>query len=150
MRMSSLARKALLTFHVTTSVGVFGAIGSFFLLALIGLSPAATRPAAIYPAMDLIATFIIFPAALAALASGFIQALVTPWGLTRHYWVLVKLVTTIFAVVVLWAKMPLVHSTALLAMQSDVTSAIRPPGLQLAVHAGAGFLVLLLPMVLSI
>src|SRR5258707_12637893 len=82
-------RKALLTLHVISSVGVFGAIGSFFLLAITGLL-SKLPGSSVYPAMDLIARFVILPSALTALASGLAQALCTRWGLTRRYWVTVN------------------------------------------------------------
>ena len=58
--------------------------------------------------MDLTARFVIVPLAFAALLTGLIQSLGTPWGLFRHYWVLTKLLLTVFATVVLLAKMELV------------------------------------------
>jgi hypothetical protein len=47
--------------------------------------------------MDLIARFVIVPLTFASLPTGLIQSLGTPWGLFRHYWVLMKLVVTVFA-----------------------------------------------------
>ena len=49
---------------------------------------------AAYPAMELAARFVIVPLAFASLLTGVIQSLGTPWGLFRHYWVLVKLLLT--------------------------------------------------------
>jgi hypothetical protein len=87
---------------------------------------------------------VIVPLALASLLSGVIQALGTRWGLFRHYWVLVKFVSTILATAVLLAKMPLIGYAARRAAETALPSAeFRLVGVQLAVHAAGGLLVLL-------
>jgi hypothetical protein len=52
---------------------------------------------AAYPAMELIARFVIVPLAFGSLLTGLIPSFGTPSGLSRHYWVLVKFLLTIFA-----------------------------------------------------
>src|SRR5437016_4259570 len=109
MTMSSGQRKFALTAHVTSSVGLLGSIAAFLALAVAGLiSRDSEIVRAVYPAMDLIARFVIVPSVLAALLTGLIQSLGTPWGLFRHYWVLVKLLLTIFAAIVLLARVKLI------------------------------------------
>jgi len=47
--------------------------------------------------MNLISRFVIIPMCFAALATGLLQALGTPWGLFRYYWILLKFGLAIFA-----------------------------------------------------
>ena len=53
--------------------------------------------------------FVIVPLAIASLLTGVVQALATPWGLFRHYWVVIKLFLTVFATLVLLASPPRCH-----------------------------------------
>ena len=73
--------------HVGTSVGSFGGVVSFLLLALLAWRGPSFAASA-YVAMQPIAELVILPLCLAALITGVIQSLWTAWGLTRHYWVL--------------------------------------------------------------
>jgi hypothetical protein len=56
---------------------------------------------AVYPALDLIGWSVLVPLSLASLITGLVQALAGPWGLLRHYWVVLKLTMNLFATVVL-------------------------------------------------
>ena len=47
------------------------------------------------------AWFVLVPLAHASLLSGIALSLGTPWGLFRHYWVVLKLGITVFATVIL-------------------------------------------------
>lgn len=77
---------------MTCSVGALGAVAAFLALAVAGLGGNdAPVVRAAYLGMDLTARFVIVPLVLASLVTGLIQALITPWGLFRHYWVLAKL-----------------------------------------------------------
>jgi hypothetical protein len=101
--------------------------------------------------MELTARFVIVPLALASLLSGLIQSLSTPWGLFRHYWVLVKLLLTIFATIVLLKKMPLIGYAARRAAETPLSTAdLRVAGIPLAVHAAGGLLVLLVITTVSV
>jgi hypothetical protein len=147
-RLSQLA----LTLHVTSSVGLLGAIAAFLALALTGVTnqdEQAVRAA--YLAMPSIARFVVVPLAFASLLTGLIQSLGTPWGLFRHYWVLLKLLVTVFANTILLLKIELIDYAAGLAAETALLHAdLRQAGIQLVVHASGGLLVLLVPMVLSI
>src|SRR6476469_7788565 len=102
MIMPPNARKLALATHVATTVGSLGAVAAFLALALSGLaSQDAGIRHAVYPAMELITWFVIVPVILASLLSGIVSSVGTPWGLFRHYWVVVKLLLTVFAAVVL-------------------------------------------------
>jgi hypothetical protein len=150
--MTPSLRKLLLTAHITFSVGWFGAVAAFLALAIAGLtSRDAQMVRTAYLAMELTARFVIVPLALASLISGLIESLGTPWGLFRHYWVLVKLLLTIFATIVLLAKMPLIGYAARRAAETTLSRAdLRAVGIQLAAHATGGLLVLLVVTALSV
>ena len=152
MTMTNGVRKFALTAHVTSSVGLLGSIAAFLALAVAGLtSQDVPTVCAAYLAMELIARFVIVPLAFASLLTGLIQSLGTPWGLFRYYWVAVKLVLTVFAASVLLAKMELIGYAARLAAEMTLSrSDLRAAGIQLAVHAAGGLLLLLVPAVLSV
>ena len=152
MIMTPFFRKFALTLHVTSSVGLLGAIAAFLALAITGLTSGDVQTVrAVYLVMDLIARFVIVPLAFASLLTGLIQSLGTTWGLFRHYWVLVKLLLTVFATIILLFKMELIGYAALLAAETTLPGAdLRAAGIQLVVHAAGGLLVLLVPMVLSV
>jgi hypothetical protein len=88
MTMSVTTRKFMLTTHVLSSIGWFGALLVFFAHSVASLAsgdPILMRSVCV--AMALIAWFVILPLSLASFATGVIQALGTAWGLIRHYWV---------------------------------------------------------------
>lgn len=102
MGMSPQVRKLALTAHVALSVGWLGAVVSFLALALTGIISEDVRLVqSIYMVMEVIGTVVLVPLSVASLLSGLIQALGTPWGLFRHYWVVAKIVITLFATIVL-------------------------------------------------
>jgi hypothetical protein len=152
MTMTTGVRKFALTAHVTSSVGLLGSIAAFLALAIAGLTSQDIKMMrAAYLAMELIARFAIVPLAFASLLTGLIQSLGTPWGLFRHYWIVVKLLLTVFATVVLLVKMELIGYAARLAAETILSRAdLRATGIQLVVHAASGLLVLLIPAVLSV
>jgi hypothetical protein len=129
-------RKFALTAHLTFSLGWIGAVVAYLVL---GVS---------WIAMELTGWFVIVPLALAALLSGLVMSLITPWGLFRHYWVLIALVLTIFATVVLLLHMPTVSSLAAVARESDGAD-LRRLGGDLF-HPGLGLVVLLVITVLNV
>lgn len=62
-----------------------------------------------------------------------------------------KLVVTVFATLVLLARMPLIADAARLAMEATLSMTdLRAAGIQLVVHSAGGLLVLLVPMALSV
>jgi hypothetical protein len=142
MTMAPGLRKFVLTVHLTSSLGWIGAVVAYLAL---GLSAATGRDAqtirAAWIAMELTGWSAIVPLALAALLTGLVMSLGTPWGLFRHYWVLLSLVLTIVATVVLLLHMPTVSHLAGVARAADAADLGRLGGDLL--HAGAGLLVLL-------
>jgi hypothetical protein len=86
--------------------------------------------------------------ALAALVTGLVMALGTPWGLFRHYWVLISLGLTVLATVVSLVHMPTVSSLADLARATD--GAHRGGLGGDLVHPGLGLVVLLVITTLNV
>src|SRR5216684_4375364 len=102
MTMGPRLRVFALTMHVTCSVGLLGTIAGFPALAVAGLtSQDAQMVRAAYLAMEVTTWFVIVPLAFLSLLSGVVSSLGTNWGLFRHYWVLEKLLITIFATIAL-------------------------------------------------
>lgn len=131
-------RKLGLTAHIIVSVGWLGAVVAYFALAIVGLtSHDAQMMRAAYPSMEVIGWFVIVPFSLATLLAGFVESLGTPWGLFRHWWVLVKFLLTTGATIVLLQHMQAVAhmSGAAADMELSVTD-FRTQRIQLVVHAG--------------
>jgi hypothetical protein len=96
MIMTPHLRKFALTAHIISSVGWLGAVASFLALAVAGLTSTDAQMArAASLGMELSAWYVIVPLAFGSLLTGLVVALGTPWGLFRHYWVLVKLLLTV-------------------------------------------------------
>lgn len=146
MRFAPGMRKFVLSTHITTSVGWLGAVLAYLALditATTGQDVETVRAA--YVAMAIMISYAIVPLALASTIIGIVTALGTPWGLLRHYWILVKLLLTVFAATVL-----LIEASTVRHLADAATSGIDPrelPGTLL--HSIGGSVVLLLVMVLS-
>jgi hypothetical protein len=142
-------RKFALTVHLTSSVGWIGAVVAYIAL---GISAVTSQDAqtvrAAWIAMEVTGWFVIVPLALAALLTGLVMALGTPWGLFRYYWVVITLVLTILAVAVLLLHMPTVSALADVARKVDGAH-LGGLGGDLF-HAGGGLLVLLVITVLNV
>jgi hypothetical protein len=149
MTMTASVRKFVLTAHITSSVGWLGAVVAYLALAVAALTtqdPQTVRAAWI--AMELTGWFVIVPLALATVLIGLVNALGTPWGLFRHYWVLVKFLLTVFATIILLLHMPTVSYFAGVAAETDSANLGGLGGELL--HAGGGVLVLLVTTTLSV
>jgi hypothetical protein len=120
--MTPALRKLTITAHVTFSVGWLGAVAAFLVLGIAGLT---THDAEVmrdaYLSMDLISRFVIIPMCFAALATGLFQALATPWGLFRYYWIVMKFGLAIFATFAL-----LVHQFGVMAVAATRVSGVAP------------------------
>jgi hypothetical protein len=152
MNMAPSLRKFALSIHVISSVGLLGAVASFLALAVAGLTSQNDQMVrAAYQAMELIARFVIVALAFASLLTGLIQSVGTPWGLFRHWWVLVKLLLTTFATIVLLMKMELIGYVAGVAAEKTLSSGdLRAARIELVSHAAGGLMVLLVPAILSV
>ena len=95
MTMTPRFNKFALTAHIIFSVGWLGAIVVYLALAIAGLTVHdAQMVRAAYLSMELIGWYVMVPFSLAALLTGLVQSLGTPWGLFRHYWILAKFLLT--------------------------------------------------------
>ena len=150
--MSPGIRKLALTAHVTASVGWLGAVAGFLALAVAGLaSTDASTVRAAYLGMDVTARFAIVPLGIAALATGLVQSLGTKWGLVRHWWILVKLVITIFATLVLLVHMQPISYLASVARDTTVSGAdFDGLRLQLVVNASLAIVALVVNTALGV
>ena len=132
-------RKAVLTTHVTTSVGWLGAVAAFLALSIAGLT---SHDVQLIRAAELgmvwMGWSVLVPLSLASLLTGLLQSLGTEWGLFRHYWILAKLLINVFADIVLLLFVQSLGSASY--MRSDA-----PP-----VHAVVALLLLLMATALSV
>jgi len=152
MLFPSRTRKALLTVHVSCSVGWLGAVLVFLVLAVVGLMSAdPVQVRAVYVSLDLIVWYVIVPLCLAALITGVVQSLGTTWGLLRHYWVLIKLLLTVPATVALLIHTRPVEFLADKAAGMELAGGnLEQARVQLIAAAAAAVLVLLAATVLSV
>jgi len=118
--MTPAFRKLALTVHLALSVGWIGAVAVYLAL---GLSAVTSEDAqairAAWIAMELTGWSAIVPLACGSLLTGLVMALGTPWGLFRHYWVLITLVLTLFSTIVLVSRMPTVSALTHVAREAD-------------------------------
>jgi hypothetical protein len=149
MTMAPGLRKFVLAVHLTASVGWIGAVVAYLAL---GVSAVTSQDAqtvrAAWIAMELTGWYAIVPLALAALLTGLVMSLGTPWGLFRHYWVLISLVLTVLSTVVLLLHMPDVSYLAAVAREADAANLGGLGGDLL--HPGVGLLMLLAIAVLNV
>ncbi len=116
--MTPTLRKLTITAHVTFSVGWLGAVAAFLVLSIAGLTSRDVEVVrGAYLSMDLVSRFVIIPMCFAALLTGLLQALGTPWGLFRYYWILVKFGLALFATFAL-----LVHQFGVMAVAAKRVS----------------------------
>ncbi|HEV8054730.1 MAG TPA: hypothetical protein VGP30_07865 [Candidatus Limnocylindrales bacterium] len=101
--------------------------------------------------MAWITLYVIVPLSVASLVIGVVQSLATPWGLLRHYWVLVKFVLTVVATIVLLQYTQTMSYIAGVAAETSSSGAdLRELGMSPMLHASGGLLVLLVTTVLSV
>ena len=150
MTMRPGVRRAALVGHVTSSVGWLGAVAAFLALAVAALHTADdARMRALYVAMEVLGWAVLVPLAATSLLSGVVQSLGTPWGLFRHWWVIVKLLITVVATGILLAY------TSTLSLLADAArerggSVGLLPSTSPVLHSGAALLVLLAAAALSV
>jgi hypothetical protein len=91
MRFAPRLRKAVLTLHIATAVGWLGADVVMLTLGTAGLS-GSVSPAVVYPAMGLLGVVLFTPLSFLVWVVAVVNALGTPWGLLKHWWVTTKLI----------------------------------------------------------
>ena len=152
MLMTAGIRKFALTTHVTSSVGWFGAVAAFLSLAITGLaSQNAQTVRAAYLSMELTTWAVIVPLSVAALLTGIVQSVGTPWGLFRHHWVVAKLGLTVLATVILLVHTQPIGRVAAVAAERMLSSTdLRQLRIQLVADAAAALFALLVATTLSV
>jgi hypothetical protein len=152
MTMTPGLRKFALAAHVTCSVGWLGAVAGFLALAIAALTsqgPQTVRAA--YIAMELTGWYVIVPFCLAALVTGLIMSVGTPWGLFRHYWVLLKFLITVIAALILFGFTQTLGSLGELATNRTLSiDELRTLNQSPALHSGGGLLALLVTTTLAV
>ena len=145
MKLGPNLRKLIRTIHVTVTVGWLGAVAGFLALAIVGLnSQDGQVVSAVYLSMDIITRYVIVPLSLVPLLlTGPLLSLGTPWGLFRHYWIIVKLVINVLSTIILLIHLRPIEHMAHIAAAGTISSADRGAQIQLVVAAGAGLLALL-------
>ncbi len=140
MTLSPGIRKFALTAHLVCSVGWIGAVVAYLALNAAALtSQDAPVVQAAWIAMELIGRNAIVPLALGALLTGLVMALGTPWGLFRHYWVVITLALTIFATIVLLQHLHLLPGASSLVAAARGNNGAGPAALGSSlIHAGGG------------
>jgi hypothetical protein len=105
MKLTPRWRKAVLTLHVVTSVGWLGTDLVLVTLGVTGMS--GWRPDVVYPAMGFVGQVLFVPLSVVVWLIGVFNAWATPWGVLRHWWVVVKLIlTTVMLGLVVFALRP--------------------------------------------
>lgn len=149
MTMKPSLRKFALTTHITASVGWIGAVVAYLALVIATQTSQDEQTVrAAFIAMDPIIRFALVPLAYASLLTGLIMSLGTSWGLFRHYWVLAKLLLTVFATLVLLTQLEPISYMASLAADPSTDLGMMG-GLGQFLHPGLGLLVLLIILTLS-
>ena len=149
MAVSPALRRAMLAAHIVCSVGWLGAAAAYLALAV--AAEASTQPQVVRAAwigMELSGWFVIVPLACLAFLTALVLSLGTPWGLFKHYWVVIALVLTTLSLVVLLLHMPSVSTAASLAQTADDAAVRRLGGDVL--HPAVGLLVLTVITVLNV
>ena len=137
MIVSRRVGKLVLTAHIVASVSWLGAVLAYLafdITAAINDDLSALRGA--YFAMSMIIRYTIVPLAVGSVVIGVMNALVSPWGLFRHYWVVLKLLLTLFATAILFLEdLGFCHMGEGGRFVSGGTIA---PGVKLAVNTSGG------------
>jgi hypothetical protein len=145
-------RKLTVTAHVTLAIGWLGSVAAFLVLAITGLS---TQEVALvqgsYVAMELIARYMIVPLSFAPLLTGPILSLGTPWGLFRHYWILIKLAITILCTIIMQLHVQPINHLAHVAVESTVLgSDIYQMQIQMVIASSAALVALIVCTALGV
>src|SRR4051812_28514032 len=143
---NAAVRKAALTLHVVASVGWLGSVATYFALAVLALTGAdAARAAAIYGPMQTLVWVVLLPLAVGSLLSGLLTSWVSPWGLFRHYWVLIKFALNLLCTLVLALYIQDIAAAVDAAEEGEMM--IDPSHV---VHSAAALVVLVLATVLAV
>jgi hypothetical protein len=129
-----------------------GAVACYLTLAVTGLVSLRNETVqAVYIAMNLISWFVIVPLGITTPATGIVQAVGTPWGLTRHYWVITKLLLTLPCSAILLLHMLPTIQLAQAALQGQVHGdALHDLRVQLVADSAVALVVLVFAATLGV
>jgi hypothetical protein len=148
MPMHQALRRAALAAHIICSVGWLGAAAAYLALGVAAaVSPQIQIVRAAWIGMELTGWFVIVPLASLAFITGLVLSLGTPWGLFRHYWVVIAFVLTTLSLVVLLFHMPSVSAAAGLARTANDTASELGGDV---LHPTVGIVVLVVVTVLNV
>ncbi len=150
--MSPGLRRFVRTAHIVFTVGWLGAVAGFLALSITGVTSTDDQMVrAAYLGMDVIARYVIVPLSIAPLIlTGPILSLGTPWGLFRHYWIVVKLLINILSTAVLLVHLQPIRYLSHTATEGTFAQADYALQIQMVVASGAGFLALLVATGLAV
>lgn len=154
MLMKPPMRKAALLLHVVASVGWLGSVAAYGVLSVMAAyssDSALVRSACL--AMYVVGWYAVVPLNLLAVVTGLVQALGTPWGLFRYYWVVAKLVLTVLGTGLLLMHQGMLTGQATALMAGGVAlpdESLRQLGAQLVWDSGLGLFLLIVLTGLSI
>lgn len=137
---------ASMTVHVLASVGWFGAVVVFLILAVAAaLSDDPVLVSAVPAVMAWAGTWVLVPFAVAALGTGLVESVLSRWGLLQHWWVVFKLTLTVAGLLVLVAY------TRTLTALADAASFGEPVSMvSVVLHATLALLLLGVTTVLAV
>ncbi|MEX2290564.1 MAG: DUF2269 domain-containing protein [Mycobacteriales bacterium] len=138
--------------HVVASVGWLGAVAAFLTLAVTAVRTRDLETQrALYIAMEVMGYTALVPLSLASFTSGLVQSLGTPWGLLRHWWVIVKLAISLVATAVLLLYIPTLRLLGAAASSPGLADdRTLLPSSSPVLHSAAALIVLLVAVVLSV
>jgi hypothetical protein len=139
-------RKLVRTAHVTCTVGWLGAVAGFLALAIAGISSQNVQMiSAAYLSMEVITRYVIVPLSFVPLLlTGPLLSLGTPWGLFRHYWIVVKLAVNILSTLILLIHVEPIRHLSHAVANGTLSSADRGLQIQMVIASGAGLVALLI------
>lgn len=134
---------------MASSVGWFGAVAATVALAVAGTVSSDEQTArAVYPALEVIAVYVLVPMSAASLVSGLVISLGGRWGLLEHYWVVTKLLINAVASGVLLLYLRTLKGLAGIARTAADIETVRSSSPVL--HGGGALILLIAATGLSI
>ncbi len=145
-------RKLLLAAHMIFSIGWLSAVVVFVAHSIVGITSADRQIiTAAYIAMWLSCWLVIVPANIGSLLTGIVQAFFTPWGLIKHWWIVVKLILTIGCTILLLLHTNQISYLAQTAAQSVLTNPeLVGLRMEIMVKAAAAVIVLIAITAISV
>lgn len=155
MRLGPTVRKWLIVLHMVLGIGWMGADIALCVLLMKGRTTAdAIEAISSYTAVALIVPPVVPVLSIGILLTGLLLGWGTSWGLTRYWWVFIKLVLSVAMTAMVYiGLLPTVHSLpaiAHLASADAVRAALGPLTIQLMFPPTISFALLCVATALSI